>query len=76
MDPATLLLITQILALATQAAAQIPAIKSAFAANSGTTASEQQAQAQAQLAQAHTNLQTVIQHAQAALNGTTSTSAA
>jgi hypothetical protein len=70
MDPATLLLITQILGLAAQAAASIPAIKQAFTGPTVGTSTEEQAQATANLGDAQANLALVVKHAQAALNPT------
>ena len=76
MNPSLLLLITQILALATQAASSIPQIEKAFTSPTATTTAEQQAQIKAQLQDAQTNLQQVVQHAQAALGTPISTPAA
>ncbi len=73
MDPATLLLITQILSLAAQAAASIPAIKNAFTQQSANTTAELQAQTAANLQQAEANLQLVVQHAQAAFTAASTT---
>lgn len=67
MDPATILLITQLLSLATQAAASIPAIKQAFTGPTAGTTAEEQAQAAANLKDAQANLALVVQHAQAAM---------
>ncbi len=74
MDPsATVLLITQILALAAQSAAAIPAIRNAFAQQSASTTAELQAQVAANLQQAEANLQLVVQHAQAAFTAASAT---
>lgn len=67
MNPADVLLITQILGLAAQAATMIPQIRQAWTSPSAATTAEQQANTQAQLEQAHTNLQSVIDTAKKAL---------
>lgn len=69
MDPATLLFVTQILALAAQAAAAIPAIRNAWTQQNASSTAQQQAEITASLNQAQANLQLVVQHAQTALNG-------
>lgn len=66
MTPAEILLVTQILSLAAQAAAAIPSIRAAWTQQSAATTAEQQAQITANLNGAMSNLQQVVDHAKSA----------
>lgn len=76
MTPAEILLVTQILSLAAQAAAAIPSIRAAWTQPSASTTAEQQQQITSDLNGAMTNLQQVVDHAKAAFSLTPATPAA
>ena len=63
MTPATLLLITQLIALATQAAGQVIALRTQLGSNASSTEAQN-------LADSETNLALVVKNAQSALTPT------